>query len=197
VGERACELWGCTNQLALLEQAGGEVAGLGIRVLGASTEPADRHAYLDLAAVITRVHEAHALLFPHTVLDSEPHLLRRTLVVGDSLRGLVVEDITDSVAHTQAILDAPVENRLAHWSQLAGREPSPTRVREVHPNGADSVRIVGFGTPPLVAKVGPSDVIRAEAAFVRRVDEMLTAAGRHGCSPSSSRWTTRAARPPC
>jgi hypothetical protein len=107
VGERACALSGCTNQLVLLDQARARAGRLGIRVLGASTEPSERHAHLrNLDGVIACVSAADAVRLPHVTLDGEPYLLRRTVVVGGPLRGLVVESIEDSVAHTSAMLDA-------------------------------------------------------------------------------------------
>jgi hypothetical protein len=181
VGERHPRLSGCTSQMLLLSKAAGELTRLGITVAAASTEPPEKHAHLGaLARSVARFDERDAARVPHTDLDEGRHLERWTMVLGGERDGLLVTGITDSVAHTRAVIDLLTADRLRAWARAAGADPAAAGagVRATYANGADSVGIVAFEAGlPLVAKVGPRAVIDAETAFVREVNGTLGAQG--------------------
>jgi peroxiredoxin len=188
VGERHSELSGCTNQLLLLTSATEQLARLGITVYAASTEPASRHDHLtalrDRIAVVTA---DEAALLPHVNHENERYLRRTTFVLGGARRGLVIDEITDSVAHTRAMVETLRADRLRQWSEIAGQEAPPaTTPTEFYPNGADSFGIVAFGgDSPVVAKIGPREVIRAETDFVALVNDSLAGTGQVPLFPRS------------
>lgn len=102
------------------------------------------------------------------------------MVLGGERDGLLVTGITDSVAHTRAVIGLLTADRLRAWARAAGADPAAAGagVRATYANGADSVGIVAFEAGlPLVAKVGPRAVIDAETAFVREVNGTLGAQG--------------------
>jgi hypothetical protein len=182
VGERHRELSGCTNQMLLLSTAMAQLSRLGVVVAAASTEAADKHAHLgELSRSIARFTDEDAEQVPHTDIEDSRYLVRWTLVLGGPRDGLLVTGITDSVAHTRAMIDLITTDRLRTWAETAGRDPNSVSgtVTATYANGADSLGIVAFeaGTP-LVAKVGPRAVIDAEASFVSEVNTRLVAQGR-------------------
>ncbi|GAA0585815.1 hypothetical protein GCM10010172_83820 [Paractinoplanes ferrugineus] len=181
VGERYSELSGCTNQMLLLSSAQHELQRLGIGVAALSTEPSARHAHLDpaLTSRIRRADAAAAGVLPHVDRAGERYLTRWTVILGGRWHGTLIEEIEDSVEHTRAVIDLLVATRLQSWAAVAGIEAQDARVTASYANGADSVGIVAFGGhPPIVAKVGPRDVITAEADFVDLVNGRLRDAGR-------------------
>ncbi|WP_416983287.1 phosphotransferase family protein [Streptomyces sp. T028] len=181
VGERHPQLSGCTNQMLLLSTASARLSHLGITVAAASTEPPDRHVHLGgLSRSIARFTEDDAALVPHTDVDEGRFLLRWTMVLGGPRDGLLVTGITDSVAHTRAVIDLLTADRLRDWATAAGADPASASagVTATYANGADSLGIVAFEAGiPLVAKVGPRAVIDAETAFVDEVNTRLAAQG--------------------
>ncbi len=53
---------------------------------------------------------------PHADLDGSGHLTRFTLTLGGTLDGTVFDEITDSVAHTKAVVDLVTDA----WTRQAG-----------------------------------------------------------------------------
>jgi hypothetical protein len=104
VGLRHHELSGCTSQMLLLSTAYGTLARQGVRVFGLSTEPPEKHAHLAEGLVVHCPPDTAARL-PHVDLDGERYLTRWTMFLGGPHDGLLVEEITDSVAHTRAVMD--------------------------------------------------------------------------------------------
>ncbi|MBT0773592.1 phosphotransferase [Kineosporia sp. J2-2] len=191
VGQRHCELSGCTNQLLLLSTAHARLGRLGVRAYAASTEPAANHAHLTaLRDRIAVVSPEEAARLPFTDQDDGRYLLRTTFVLGGPRNGLVIEEIDDSVEHTQAVIGTMITDRVRQWEAVAGRTTrSDGSDIEFYPNGADSYGITAFGAgPALVAKTGPRDVILAESDFTGRVNQILTAAGHPVLFPRS--WGT-------
>jgi hypothetical protein len=126
VGERHPQLSGCTNQMLLLSTAAGQLSQLGITVVAASTEPAEKHVRLGtLSRSIARFTEDDAALVPHTDLGEGRFLLRWTMVLGGPRDGLLVTGITDSVAHTRAVIDLLTADRLRGCA-AGPRPPGPT-----------------------------------------------------------------------
>ncbi|MES9556460.1 MULTISPECIES: phosphotransferase [unclassified Streptomyces] len=181
IGERHRQLSGCTSQMLLLSNATAGLSRLSITVAAASTEPPENHAHLgELSRIIARFTEADAAAVPHTDLPEGRFLLRWTMVLSGPRDGLLVTDIADSVAHTRAVIDLLTADRLRDWAEAAGADPgtASARVTATYANGGDSLGIVAFEAgSPLVAKVGPREVIAAETAFVSEVNTLLTARG--------------------
>ncbi|MFJ9559205.1 phosphotransferase family protein [Streptomyces fuscichromogenes] len=181
VGERHSHLSGCTSQMLLLSAASGQLSRLGVTVAAASTEPPEKHAHLGaLSRSVARFTADDAALVPHTDVDEGRFLLRWTMVLGGSRDGLLVTGITDSVAHTRAVIDRLTADRLRDWAEAAGTGTgaATSGVTATYANGADSLGIVAFEAGvPLVAKVGPRAVIDAETAFVAEVNTGLMAQG--------------------
>lgn len=177
VGEHHPQLSGCTSQMLLLSNASAGLSRLGIGVAAASTEPPGNHAHLGaLSRVIAQFTEEEAAAVPHTDLPEGRYLTRWTMVFGGPRDGLLITDITDSVAHTRAVIDLLTADRLREWAAAAGADPSaaPADVTAAYANGADSLGIVAFDAGiPLVAKTGPAEVIDAETAFVAEVNTLL------------------------
>ncbi|MBO3740236.1 phosphotransferase [Actinoplanes flavus] len=178
VGEQHHDLSGCTSQTLLLGSVHHEVRRLGITVAALSTEDPEKHAHLPAAlAGAVRQPGDDAARLPHVDRDGNRYLSRWTLFLGGPRHGTLIDRITDSVQHTRAVIDLLVADRLRTWADTAGVTLSePATVRAAYANGADSLGIVAFGADPaLVAKIGPRDVVTAEAEFVDRVNEHLAA----------------------
>ncbi|WP_282082596.1 phosphotransferase [Streptomyces tendae] len=185
VGERHPELSGCTNQVLLLSQAYDNLAELGVPVAALSTEAPEKHAHVrgPMLHRIVRPAESDAEALPHVIVDGERCLTRFTLLLGGSHDGLLVEDVTDSVAHTRAVLNLITTERLGTWARAAGQQPDGRQltVSASFRKGADSEGIVAFDPGVrMVAKVGPTAVIEAEADFIARVNDHL---GGRGLAP--------------
>ncbi|WP_329195119.1 hypothetical protein [Streptomyces sp. NBC_01435] len=123
VGERHHRLSGCTSQMLLLSSASAGLSRLGITVAAASTEPPEKHAHAgELGRIIARFTEDDAEAVPHTDLPEGRVLLRWTMVLGGPHDGLLVTDITDSVAHTRAVIDLLTADRLRAVAPDAGTD---------------------------------------------------------------------------
>ena len=112
VGENHPDLSGCTNQLLLLGAARARLGRLGIAAYAASTEPQERHEHLTaLRRAIAEVTPEAAARLPHVDRPEGRYLRRSTMFIGGPDHGLLIENIQDSVAHTNAVIEALVTER--------------------------------------------------------------------------------------
>ncbi|MGL5858926.1 MAG: phosphotransferase family protein [Angustibacter sp.] len=97
-------------------------------------------------------------------------------LLGGSLHGWFVAS-GSVTCQADAVVDLVRRSRLAGWAAMV----SPTPELELlHTPGSDSTGVVQFrgdGTGPLVAKVGPRDVIEAEVDFTGTVNQQLAGTG--------------------
>ncbi|MEY9933102.1 hypothetical protein ABH926_007755 [Catenulispora sp. GP43] len=177
VGTRHGELSGCTAQVAFLSEEYRSLVRLGMRVAALSTEPAEAHAHLpEFAPSILQATHDEAAVLPHADLDDR-YLLRWTMLLGGRHDGVIVEDVTDSVAHSRAVIDLLTRERLSAWADAAGLDVEP-ELLGFDRNGADSAGIAALRAGrDLVAKTGPRAVIEPEAAFIGEINEKMAAAG--------------------
>ncbi|WP_125778228.1 hypothetical protein [Antribacter gilvus] len=185
VGERISSLAGCTSQLAVLNLAREALERLGVEVLVLSTQDADRPQVGEMRDAHVQVDEVTAGLLPHVDTDEGRFLTRWSLVLGGVLGGTLFEDITDSAAHTRALIEVVAAKRLAAWAAVAGRA-APEHGAEVvsYPCGADSDGIVSFvadGT--LVVKTTSTAVARVEVRALSRF-AAVTAPGEPSLVPA-------------
>jgi peroxiredoxin len=177
VGEVHPDLAGCTNQTLLLSTAVASLGRLGVDVLATSTETADKHAHRpDLHGRVLHAGPDTTGVLPHVVKDEGTYLLRATFLFEAGGAVLVATGITDSVAHTKAVLALIEQQRLRSWAaQVWPAATGAVELRGTFANGADSDGIVAFGTEAstAVAKVGPAGVLDAEATFLRRANLAL------------------------
>lgn len=193
VGERHRELSGCTNQLLLLSTAVDRMTRLGVDVLAVSTEPPRGNAHLTaLRGRIASVSEADALQVPHLSTADGVYLRRRTYLLRPGMAPVAIGAITDSVAHTEAVLDELEQERIRGWAaQVWPEHRGKVTVAAFHANGADSDGIVRLrGAGEAVAKVGAAGVVGAEAAFLVRVNETAARAGIPALFPAVHRVLT-------
>jgi hypothetical protein len=105
VGERHPELAGCTSQLLLVGAVRGSLNALGVDVVAMSTQDPNVGPMRAMPDAALRVTHDVAGRLPHIDLDGTRHLTRFTLVVGGALDGTIFDEITDSVAHTKAVVE--------------------------------------------------------------------------------------------
>ncbi len=102
---------------------------------------------------------------------------RTTFLLGGGLHGWCLGSGAAGTGEeeTALISAAVVDSRLRTWSAATREAPEPTGL---HPPGSDSTGVVQFndGTE-LVAKIGESEMIRAETAFIARSNAEVSGSG--------------------
>ncbi len=188
IGHVYPDLAGCTLEVCTFIGEAARFAEHGIQVVGLSTEPSEPPPPCSTIPFPVGLLPEDALDGLIDAIDKGPrrYAARASYVVFPNETGVRIDNVTDIVAHVSECLDIALEHRLEAYREATltalrrnGSAPrSSIRLRDLLPNGADSVSIPRLDlTFELVAKLADPRIVAEEAGYMERINRVLEESG--------------------
>jgi hypothetical protein len=199
VGNVYPELAGCTTEVCAFIEEAQVFEKHGIQVVGLSTERSDPPPGCTVIPFPVGVLPQDGLedVLDFVQKDDRRYAVRTSFLVYPDGTGEAVTGITDVVGHVKRCLEVVSAHRLKRFRAAAvehlRNEPLAGTIlmRGLLANGSDSVAIPQMDLRfEMVAKMADPGIIEAEAGYMRRINDLLAAAGRDLIFPKVLAITT-------